>query len=456
MPFSLSLFAGRARRRAQLFLGVLWLLDGALQLQPYMLGKGLARGVIAPAGQGQPALVADSARWAARLILTWPAGFDVIFALVQLGIGAAILYRRTLRLGLAGSIAWAAAVWWFGEAAGQVAAGDATLITGAPGAALLYGVIAVLVWPKARTSRWTAIAWAAVWGTGAFLQLLPAQHGADSVASAINSGAAMSPGWIASADLALARAASGGGGWPPAIVTALFLVIAAAPYLAGRARLAGLALGAAAAGAIWVVGQGLGDLTSGQATDPNTGPLLILLALVTAVATTQPHVWDAGQLVPPDAGASSPAPARNRRAAWALAGAVAACAVAVAANGQQPVTQASTATTMPMGTTAPQKAATGMPSSMARPWIVTVTGTSQARLYLDVDVDGQRSYTQRTVTLPYSLTVAGQAESVAVMAQAQDGKPSARISCIISMDGMSMAADRASGADSLVSCEADP
>ena len=456
MSFPLPL-AARARRWAQLALGVLWLFDGALQLQPSMLGKGLARGVIEPAGQGQPALVADSVRWAGRLILTWPAGFDVIFALVQLGIGAAILYRRTLRLGLAGSIAWAAAVWWFGEAAGQVTAGNTTLITGAPGSALLYGVIAVLVWPKARTSRWTAIAWAAVWGTGAFLQLLPAQHGADSVASAINSGAAMSPGWIASADLALARAASGGGGWPPAIVTALFLVIAAAPYLAGRARLAGLALGAAAAGAIWVMGQGLGDLTSGQATDPNTGPLLILLALVTAVATTQPHVWDAGQLVPPDAGASSPAPARNRRAAWALAGAVAACAVAVAANGQQPrpVTQASSATTMPMGTAAPQKAAPGMPS-VSRPWIVKVTGTSQARLYLDVDVNGQRSYTQRTVTLPYSLTVAGQAESVAVMAQAEGGKPSAKIGCTISMDGMPMAADRASGAGSLVSCEADP
>ena len=38
-------------------------------------------------------------------------------------------------------------------------------------------------------------------------------------------------------------------------------------------------IGAALAFASWLLIQGLGDLTSGQATDPNSGPLIILLAL---------------------------------------------------------------------------------------------------------------------------------------------------------------------------------
>jgi hypothetical protein len=466
-PRLLPWLAPRARRWAQLTLGAAWLLDGALQLQPYMLGKGLAQGIIEPAGQGQPGLVADSVKWAARLILSWPAGFDLIFALVQLGIGAAILCRRTLRLGLAGSIAWAVAVWWFGEAAGQVTGGDATLITGAPGSVLLYAMIALLVWPKARTSRWAGIAWTALWTAGALLQLLPAQHGADSVASAINSGAAMSPHWLASIDLALGRAASGAGGWAPAAVTALFLVIAAAPYMPRAARIAGLSLGALTALGIWLVGQGLGDFTTGQATDPNTGPLLVLLAFVTAVAASAPLAWDTGRWAPesadpalpvPATGSRAPAPAftRHRRGAWSLAAVAALCAVAIAGSGQprQPAPSASTAMGA-MPTTSPGTASPAMPS-MTQPVVVKVGGNSAAKIYLDLDVKGRRSYTQRTVKLPYSVDVTGQAESVAVIAQAQGGTATATIDCAIVMDGMSMATNRASGANSLVSCEADP
>jgi hypothetical protein len=460
MPFSvarrLSWLAPRARRWTQVTLGVLWLIDGALQLQPYMLGTGLARGVIEPVGQGQPALVAESVNWAAHLILAWPAGFDVMFALVQLGIGAAILYRPTLRLGLAASVAWAAAVWWLGEGAGQVIGGAATLITGAPGSVLLYAIIALLVWPRACTSRWTSSVWTALWAAGALLQLLPAQRGADSVGAAITSGAAMSPSWLAPADLTLGRAASGAAASASAIVTALFLVIAVAPYLVRPARTAGLALGALTASAIWVVGEGLGGFSTGQATDPNTGPLLILLAFATVIATSEPRAWDAERPAAADSEVLPPARATRRRAAWALTVVAAASAVAIAASGQQPrpVEQA-TAGMRPMERTSSHQASRAMPT-MTDPLTVRVRGTGSASIYLDLDDNGQRSYTQRTVTLPYSLTVNGQEESIAVMAELRDNATAATISCAIDMDGTSMAADRASGVDPLVSCEADP
>jgi hypothetical protein len=431
-----------------------------------MLGRGLARNIIEPTGMGQPAAVADSVRWSAHLILAAPLAFDLTFAVAQLCIGAAILYRRTLRLGLAASVAWAAVVWWFGEGAGQLTSGAATLITGAPGAVLLYAVIALLVWPGVKTSRWTGIAWTALWVTGALLQLLPAQRGAGSVASAITSSAGMAPHWLASTDLVLGSAASGAGARAPATVTALFLVIAAGPYLAGRARIACLALGAITACAIWLIGEGLGGLYTGQATDPNTGPLLILLAFATTIATSKPRAWDTGPPVADSADSEFPtaAPAyagRARawqgRAGWILAVVAAGCAVAIASGGHSPQQprQASGAMTPMKPASSRGEASSAMPA-MTEPLVVRVAGTSSARVYLDLDNNGQRSYTRRTVALPYSVTVPGQAESVAVIAQTQGKTASSTISCTIEMNGTPMAADRASGPDSLVSCEVDP
>jgi hypothetical protein len=46
--------AGITRRGLQIALGILWLIEGAVQAQPFMFTKGLATAVIAPAGQGQP------------------------------------------------------------------------------------------------------------------------------------------------------------------------------------------------------------------------------------------------------------------------------------------------------------------------------------------------------------------------------------------------------------------
>ena len=465
--YSLSWIASRARRWTQLALGVLWLLDGLLQLQPYMLGTGLARNIIEPAAEGQPALVADSVKWSAHLILMSPLGFDLAFALAQLCIGAAILCRRTLRLGLAASVVWAAAVWWFGEAAGQVTSGTATLISGAPGAVLLYAMVALLAWPGARTSRWVRVAWTALWGTGALLQLLPPQRGAGSVASAITSNAGMAPHWLASADLVLGSAASGAGAWAPAIVTALFLIVAAAPYLVRAARNADLALGAFIACVIWLVGEGLGGLYTGQATDPNTGPLLILLAFATTIATSEPRAWDTEQPIADSADPeflaatpepSHPGPARAWRGptTWVLAVTAAACAVTIAALGHspQPLRQAS-GTMTPMKPPSSQEISPAM-STMTQAFVVRVLGTTSARIDLDIDINGQRFYMRRSVALPYSVTVPGQAESVAVIAQVQSESASSTVSCAIGMNGMPMVTDRSSGADPLVSCELDP
>ena len=49
--------------------------------------------------------------------------------------------------------------------------------------------------------------------------------------------------------------------------------------LARSTRTAAVSCGLALTLAIWVLGQDLGQLYSGQATDPNSGPLLALMAI---------------------------------------------------------------------------------------------------------------------------------------------------------------------------------
>jgi hypothetical protein len=55
------------RRKLQLGLGVIWLLDGILQLQPFMFGKGFPQ-MLAGNASGNPALVARPITWSAGFI----------------------------------------------------------------------------------------------------------------------------------------------------------------------------------------------------------------------------------------------------------------------------------------------------------------------------------------------------------------------------------------------------
>jgi hypothetical protein len=271
------------RRGLQIVLGLLWLLDGALQLQPFMLRSAFAHQVIAGLASGQPHFVAAPVDWSARVIAAHPVLWDIPFGVVQLLIGVGLLVPRTARLTLAVSLPWVLGVWFFGEALSGLAGGTASLLTGAPGSVLLYGVLGLAAWPRGGRSdippaRWLPFAWAAVWLLGAVLQALPAQNGAATVARTISGGAAGAPGWLAHVDTTIARWISHGGA---AVVIALIAVEALIGLAALRRRTVTIAAvaGLVLALGIWVVGQNLGQLYSGQATDPNTAPLIVLMAV---------------------------------------------------------------------------------------------------------------------------------------------------------------------------------
>jgi hypothetical protein len=280
------------RRKLQLGLGLLWVLDAALQFQPFMFGRGFATSVIDPAAMGSPAFIAGSVTGAGQLMLTHPALYNTAFAAIQLALGLGLLWRRSARAALAGTIIWALAVWWFGEAAGGMFSGMASPLTGAPGAALLYALLGILLWPAASRTpargaasladrgtlgRYGARAvWIALWGGFAALMFQPRVQAAGAFRAAIGGMTDGEPGWLAGVDRAVAGWFGASGLVPALILGMLFTVIAAA-ILVPKAVRPVLILAGLLALAIWFVGENFGGLTTGSATDPETGPLLLLL-----------------------------------------------------------------------------------------------------------------------------------------------------------------------------------
>ncbi len=277
------------RRGLQVALALAWLLDAALQFQPYMFGRGFVTGVLIPAAAGNPAAVAGPALWADRLIGHDVPAWNAAFAIVQLGIALGLLWRPTVKAALAGSVAWALAVWWLGEGLGGVLTGTASPVTGAPGAVILYALIAVLVWPRRAAAgrdvaaagllghRWSRAAWLVLWGSFAYLIVQPAVRAPGGLSSVIAGHAAGEPGWLAALDHHVA-AVIGPHGLAVSIMLAVAFVLIGTGGLVRVTARSALVLAAVAGLAIWVIGENFGMILMGTATDPNTGPLLVLLA----------------------------------------------------------------------------------------------------------------------------------------------------------------------------------
>ena len=277
------------RRQLQLTLGALWLFDGVLQLQPSMFTQRFADQVVVPAASGQPGWVAWPVLHSAHLIAHHVIVADLVFALVQLALGIGLLFRRTARRALIASVAWALGVWVIGEGFGGTIGGTASILTGAPGAALLYALLALAAWPgqsgQSRTSAprsipaWFARAWALLWVALGLSALLPANRSAGRVADQLDSVAGSVPAWLARIDQVVAEVFRHTGWFGIALLFLAPVGVGLAGLATGRTRrvAAWTAIGLAAL--TWVVGESFGQLASGIATDPNTGPLLVVAAL---------------------------------------------------------------------------------------------------------------------------------------------------------------------------------
>jgi hypothetical protein len=287
-------FASDSRRAFQTVLGVIWLLDGVLQFQPFMYSSGFIQTLTGTAS-GQPHWLASSIIWAAHIAQHDLALFNTLFALVQVAIGLGLLYRPTVKPAIVLSLAWSLVVWWFAEGCGMLFAGTGTPLTGAPGAVLLYAIIALLVWPTDRPggllgARGARITWAALWLAAAWMWLLPSNSSANAVATTIMS--APGAGWLHSLQTSVASAAHGHGLTIALVLAAVSAAIGIA--VANNWRPAPfLVLAIVLNVAYWVIGQGFGGIFyTNSATDPNAGPLFVLLAVVLLTLTRHPIAAD--------------------------------------------------------------------------------------------------------------------------------------------------------------------
>jgi hypothetical protein len=295
----------------EITLGGLWLVDGVLQFQPFMFTKEFFQGILGMANMGLPPPVSRGAFWVASFLVAHPAVWNGVFATLQILLGLGLLYRRTARAALLLSVPWALGVWVVGEGFGGLFMGGTSLIDGAPGAAILYAVVAVVLWPdippRMRDNTGRA-AWVLAWSASALLELQTVNHAPTVPAAQIRNAGFGEPGWLAWLNAAAGHLV-GHRGTEFAVGLGVTASMVGLGVCWSVSRRTALAAGMVLAAALALVGQDLGAIATGHGTDPGTGPLFILLGLA---------LWST-MLAPAGArrGVFAPSLAKTRQTRWA-------------------------------------------------------------------------------------------------------------------------------------------
>ena len=281
-------------------LATLWLLDAALQIQPFMFTRGPDgfSGMLTGAAAGNPGWIAHSITWNASIVHRQPILTDTVFAGIQFLIAFGLVYQRTRKPALVLSIAWSIFVWWFGEGLGAILSGGATPFGGGPGGVLFYAVLAVLLWPRedsdrpfvaaravgvhtARATWWPCgRCWAscASWApAGRHRPFTIWWRHEQRTAGLVGPhrrlhGVTLPPSWDDDGHPARHRVhRHRRRGAPSPAATRFTIVLAVVVFTL-----------------IWVAVQNFGGILAGGATDPNAAPLVILIALIYWPLPTDP------------------------------------------------------------------------------------------------------------------------------------------------------------------------
>ena len=189
-------------------------------------------------------------------------------------------------------MAWSLGVWWFGEGLGTVLTSAASPVNGAPGAVIIYALLAVLLWPADRPGRlapFTAARavgapvaralWLVLWLSLAYFALLPGNRAPQALHDMIAGMEDGEPGWLAALDRGAASLVAHQGLAASVVLAIALVIVAVGAYLPAPAARGSLVLAIVLAAVIWVFGEAFGVIMTGGGTDPNSGPLLALLAL---------------------------------------------------------------------------------------------------------------------------------------------------------------------------------
>ena len=278
------------QRTFQLVIATVWLLDAVLQLQPFMFTRGSNgfSGMLNNLAAGNPGWVARSITWNASNVYHDPAVTNSIFALVQFLIGFGIAWKRSLKpAGALHRLVHGRLVvrgrrrehlprrgdplrrWAWRRAHLCPAGGAARPSAGSD-----------LPFVAARTVGVTAAKaiWAVVWGLLAVLAVVGSGRSPQALHDLVAAYTGQ-PGWLAHIDRATASMFLHHGTMAAILLAVVCVVVAIGVYLPSQLSKATLVLGMVTFVFIWVATR-FGGILAGGATDPNSGPLVIILAML--------------------------------------------------------------------------------------------------------------------------------------------------------------------------------
>jgi len=284
-----------ARRVLRIGFGLLWLLDGLLQLQSAM-PLGLPSSVVQPTASSSPGWVQHVVNFGVKVWTDHPVQAAASAVWLQLGIGALLLLAprgRWSRLAGLAATGWGLVVWVFGEAFGGIFSPGASWLFGTPGAVLFYCAAGALVALPERAWSAPRLGRLVLRGTGLFfvgMAVLQAWPGRGFWQGAVRGSSpgtlttmvrqmsqTTQPGPLASTLRAFGRLDSSHG-WGINLVVVVLLAAIGIAFWVGTPRVVRPAVYVAVALCVadWVLVQDLGFL-GGVGTDPNS---MVPMALV--------------------------------------------------------------------------------------------------------------------------------------------------------------------------------
>lgn len=289
--------------RLRQILGILWLIDGLLQLQPLMFTMNMINGIMVPMIQAQPASIGANLQWIVQVTTEHIELMNWSIAIIQIGIGLCLIFGHWVKPAVIVSIFWAIAVWYAGEGLSMLLTGQGSVLTGAPGSVLLYPLLGLVIYPRHSlymdTSSTSAadntheegilsrlqLRWilAGFWFFAALLQLQPYWWQSGRISEAIGSMAGQGGLNNFFVDPVLLRISATTANMETPLNIAMiviFLALGIALALAKDAQIRpSLVLSIVVSLIIWYCAEAFGMILTGMATDFNSGLILVVIAL---------------------------------------------------------------------------------------------------------------------------------------------------------------------------------